>query len=105
MPLERKLGIGDLKVGDIVCCEGKYITSKGYYFTMGRGFRVKRINRKSITLAPLNFITKDSPLVNIYPPETWIEGDIVRIPRQAIEECGHVRREVEPLFGRDNDRC
>ncbi len=91
--LERKLGIESLMVGDIVSPEGKYITSKGYHFSLGKGFRVKKINRKSITLAPLEFVNGK-----------WVETDTVRISRQVTECYWTGRKIVEPLFGRDNER-
>lgn len=95
--LERNLPIEKLTVGDIVSPEGKYITSKGYYFTMGTGFRVKRINQKSVSLAPLNNNGNDCG-------NKWVEGDIIRISRRVIEQCYLDQKEVEPLFARDNDR-
>lgn len=93
--LERNLPISSLQVGDIVSPEGKYITSKGYYFQLGRGFRVKRINQKSVSLASLAYVG-----------EQWIEEDIVRIPKQAEQIVGYLaeRKFVIPLFGRDNKR-
>lgn len=93
--LERNLTIEKLNIDDIVSPEGKYITHKGFYFSLGRGFRVKRINQKSISLAPVT-----------YDGKQWIEEDIVRISKQAEEVVGFSaeRKLVVPLFGRDNER-
>ena len=90
--LERKLPINSLVVGDIVSPEGKYITSKGYYFMPGTGFRVKRINKKSVSLAPLS------------SDGTFKEEEVIRISR-FVAEYGYLsKRDVEPVFARDNNR-
>ena len=90
--LERNLPIEKLIVGDIVSPEGKYITSAGYYFTPGTGFRVKRINTKSVSLAPLS------------TDGTFKEKGTVRINRLVTEYSCLSSREVAPRFARDNSR-
>jgi hypothetical protein len=80
--LERYVPIEDLAVGDIVACEEQYICHKGYYFRRSQGFRVKRINRKSISLAPLEWLDNE-----------WAENDTVRFSK-----------DLDPLFARDNTR-
>ena len=94
MTLERGVLITDLQIGDIVSPEGRYITNKGFYYQLGRGFRVKRINHKSVTFAPLVFVNNE-----------WIEEDTIRIEKIA-EERGYIDTHiVTPRFGRDNSRC
>lgn len=91
--LERNLGIEKLNVGDIVATEGKYINSKGCYFPMGKGYRVKRINAKSVSLAVLE-----------WQEDKWIETETIRISKQAEQITMTGRVDVEPLFARDNSR-
>ena len=90
--LERNLPIEKLNVGDIVSPEGKYITSKGCYFTPGTGFRVKRINTKSVSLAPLS------------TDGAFKEKETIRINRLVVECRYYSNIEVAPLFARDNSR-
>lgn len=91
--LERELTIKELKIGDIVACEKQYMTSRGCYYPVTTGFRVKRKNCKSISLAILT--QKD---------DEWIEDGTVRVPRIAII-CSRFDTEPEPpLFARDNSR-
>ncbi len=86
--LERNLTVEQLNIGDIVACEKQYMTSSGSYFSSGSGFKVKRKNRKSISLAPL-----------IYEEAEWVEEGIVRIPYLAVVCSRHVPEpEPPPLF-------
>ncbi len=91
MTVERNVPIASLAVGDLVACEKQYMTSAGYYFPVSSGFRVKRFNRKSISLAPLKEIAG-----------TWTEQPIVRISLIAII-CSRGQESPEsPVFMRDN---
>jgi len=50
MNLERNIPITEIKVGDIIAPEERYITSAGYYFQVGKRLDVIRVNLKSITV-------------------------------------------------------
>ncbi len=88
---ERRLTIEQLSIGDLVACEKQYMTSAGYYFPISSGFRVKRKNNKSISLAPLKDIGG-----------SWTEQPVVRIPRTAIICSRGTETPEPPLFMRDN---
>ncbi len=93
MATERHLTIEQLNIGDLVACEHQYMTSAGYYFPVSSGFRVKRKNLKSISLAPLTEIGG-----------VWTEQPIVRILRMApvCERWAFGTEPKPPLFMRDN---
>ncbi len=88
---ERHLTIEQLSIGDLVACEKQYMTSAGYYFPVSSGFRVKRKNTKSISLAPLKDIDG-----------SWTEQPVIRIPRTAIIISRGMENPEPPLFMRDN---
>ena len=75
--------VNELKEGDIVSTVSRMITEKGYYFLPTRLLEVIRINKKSVTLKPLN------------------KNETVRLKKKAIRQSmSGEQEEVIPKFRR-----